>query len=448
MSVLAILWIFYLLMFLNYRAYDVDNPWFLSFSHGACVEHVATDQFMDVRFPYGMDGTQFFGKIAAGAQCAVLGHLGWLQWPAEILASGLIVASLGMWWMQLSRLGYSEKFTIFFTISVGLSEPALAAANRFRYEPVSFALISLGLLLAAQRRPFWGMFLAALAIEVQPAALAGVVAVFLLCWSLELPRRQTLIQIGAGLFSAACVYCVLHGDIFRTSHSPDALGGHWASEPGGFLTSYFVQRLRHLPELLFFVAAAVLYWGKRASIGNHYLAMSAGAITLWALILPHGNTAYMIFLYPFLVAVAMQAFSVEGKLLIGFCVVGLYFLPQYAAVTFLNRGRGYRDEEFARVSRAISEAAREKGVSDNKARIYGDYGLWFAHPTGYRAAAQNTLSKIQDADVYVCYDRPIEPRGFVPAGMLHCGDIQRLVSLKLVETVSLRGNALNVYTAN
>src|ERR1700723_47894 len=55
-SVLLGLFGFYLLMFLRYRPYDIDNPWFLSFSYNSYVEHICTDQFMNVRFPEGMDG--------------------------------------------------------------------------------------------------------------------------------------------------------------------------------------------------------------------------------------------------------------------------------------------------------------------------------------------------------------------------------------------------------
>ena len=50
---------FYLFIFLRYRPYDIDNPWFLSFSYNRFIEHIRSDQFAKVVFPGGMDGTQY-----------------------------------------------------------------------------------------------------------------------------------------------------------------------------------------------------------------------------------------------------------------------------------------------------------------------------------------------------------------------------------------------------
>ena len=99
-------------MFLRYRPYDIDNPWFLSFSYNTCVEHINTDQYMNVQFPAGMDGTQLFGRLAAYVQCALLAHTGWQQWPAALVSAVFVVFSLTMWWLQLQRLGYKQTFVL------------------------------------------------------------------------------------------------------------------------------------------------------------------------------------------------------------------------------------------------------------------------------------------------------------------------------------------------
>ena len=65
LSLLALA-VLYLLLTQKYRAYDIDNPWFLSFSYNACHEHIGTDEFEQDRFPTGMDGVHLFGKMAAG----------------------------------------------------------------------------------------------------------------------------------------------------------------------------------------------------------------------------------------------------------------------------------------------------------------------------------------------------------------------------------------------
>jgi hypothetical protein len=71
---LLALFAFYLFMFLRYRPYDIDNPWFLSFSYNRFIDHIRSDQFAKVTFPARMDGTRCFGLLAAFPQY-VVGHI-------------------------------------------------------------------------------------------------------------------------------------------------------------------------------------------------------------------------------------------------------------------------------------------------------------------------------------------------------------------------------------
>jgi hypothetical protein len=443
---LATLWGFYLLMFLSYRAYDIDNPWFLSFSHNACREHIQNDQFLGVKFPNGMDGTQLFGKIAAGIQCAALTPFGWQQRPAAVLASTLIVLALGMWWLQLRKIGYSERFTFLFVLALGLSEPVLAAANRFRYEEISFFMISLGLLLVTYDLPFCGVVVGALALEVQPAAIAGVIPIAYLAWRMRSSRGVILLKFIAGLLVAACAYLLLHPNVLTSKKYFDQVRGNDTTFLGGYFSAYFLHRVRHLPELALFAVAAIFYWSRRRSITDHYLAVSAGVILMLAIFMPHGNAAYMIFLYPFLVGMTLVGLQAERMQGLSFALIALLFLPQYVVTTFLNWGYGYRPSDIAGVSAAISESAREIGQDEKNMAIYGDYSLWFAHPDRYRAAAVNTIPEIQNADLYLCYENAVEPAYFIARETLHCSDIRRYVPLRLVRTIPVRGKMLSIYS--
>src|ERR1700761_3900469 len=58
----------YILMFQRYRAYEIDTPWFLSYSWNYKHSAVQTDEFGGAHFPQGMDGTRLFGKIPANLQ--------------------------------------------------------------------------------------------------------------------------------------------------------------------------------------------------------------------------------------------------------------------------------------------------------------------------------------------------------------------------------------------
>jgi hypothetical protein len=443
--ILCGLFVFYLTMFLRYRAYDIDNPWFLSFSYNSFVEHIKTDQFMDVRFPDGMDGTLLFGKLAAFVQYELLSHVGWRQWPMAAMSSGFVVFSLATWWLQLRRLRYSESFIVAFLVIAGLSEPFLSTASKFRYEYFSFALLSLGLLLVAYRRPVLGIFVAALAVEVQPAALVGIIPVIVLACCTNRLTIRLLVRATIALSLAGTIYLYLHPQVlflgYRLPHSRLS-ASLWN---GGFFTSYFFDRRRHLPELITFLIAGAFYWRKRNVINSHYLGISAIAMSVFSLLMPHGNASYMIFLYPFLVAAALSAFNLERWAPVAIILACTYVLPQYAALAYINRSQGYRSQDISQVAATIQDAAQHLDIRDDSLRIYGDYGLWFAHPHFYRAAAQTTISNVQDADLYLCFDSPILGSPGISESMFHCSDIKRLVDLRLVSTTVVRGRKLYLY---
>lgn len=443
--ILLSLFAFYLLMFQRYRPYDIDNPWFLSFSYNTCVEHIYTDQFMNVRFPGGMDGTQLFGKLAAYTQCGVLGLTGWNQWCAVILAATLVVLSLGMWWLQLRKLEYSDSFNVCFLVAAGISEPFLSTANKFRYEHLSFALLSLGLLLISYRKPLWGMFVAALAVEMEPIALAGVIAALVLACSVHKMTRGLIVRLVFGVSLAGAIYLALHPNVIHIGHYLSQVKQKEGVHIGGFVATYFLRRLRHLPEAICFIVAAVFYWRRRQSMRSHYFGLSALAITLFSIVMPHGNASYMIFLYPFLLGMALVAFRAEHRARLTLFIVILYVVPQYGFLMYMNRNQGYRLWEIQKASRSIRDASQQLGIRDEQLRIYGDYGLWFAHPHFYRAASMTTTDYIQDADLYLCYDSWSAMKGLAPAHMFYCPDLKQRLPLRLLSTIPMRDRILHLY---
>jgi hypothetical protein len=53
---IALLGLLYLALMGKYGALELDNIWFLSFSHSFWVDHISTDGFMLSTFPSGMGG--------------------------------------------------------------------------------------------------------------------------------------------------------------------------------------------------------------------------------------------------------------------------------------------------------------------------------------------------------------------------------------------------------
>ena len=292
---------------------------------------------------------------------------------------------------------------------------------------------------------FWGAIVATLAIEVQPIALAGLIPlVVLACVSQKMKLREWL-RLAAGGATGALIYICLHEDLFRGSGHLMRLTHGTGGEVGGFVASYFEDRLRHLPELLIFAIAIVVYWMRRNRIRSNYGAISAALIALFSFVVSHGNPAYMIFLYPFLVMMALSAFQVERRWGLILVIVLGFFLSQYAVLAYVNRGQGYRTADIREVSDAIRSIADEQKIADEKLRIYGDYGLWFAHPHNYTAASASTLSTIHDADLYLCFNHSAPIVELQPRSMLFCPDILREVALRPVGSMGIRGNTLYLY---
>jgi hypothetical protein len=436
---------FYLFMFLRYRPYEIDNAWSLSFTYSGLVQHLNGDQFMNHNFPNGQGGIQFFGKLAAYPQYVLGQTLGWTQWPMEILSAAAVVAALGLWWLQLRKLGYSNRFVSIFLVVAGISEPLLSTAEKFRPEYMAVLLISAGLSLIAYRKVFVGLMVVAVASEIEPLACLGLVPAVVLAYSLTKDRAKVVTRTIAAVAFAALAYLALHPDLLHLQSYLSQAKRVETHVAGGFVRAYFVDRRRHLPEFVFFAVAAVLYWRRRHAIKLHYPAISAAALVAAGLLAPHPNVAYMVFAYPFLVVMAMAAFQAERRPGLAMAVAAAYFLPQYGWLAYVNRGLGYRGRDIAQVADAIGAASDQLGIPDKDLEVYGDYSLWFAHPHSYHAAASSTLPYGQEAQLFLCYDRPLLSHGMNPGDVLYCPDLRRDFPLRVISTTLVRGNTLYLY---
>ena len=152
-----------------------------------------------------------------------------------------------------------------------------------------------------------------------------------------------------------------------------------------------------------------------------------------------------IFLYPFLVMMALSAFQVEMRPRPIVVIVLVYFFSQYAVLAYINRGEGYRTADIRKISDVIHSIADEQNFNDADIRIYGDYGLWFAHPHNYIAASVSTLNNIHDADLYLCFDHHVFIAALQPRFMLLCPNILQQVALRQVRSIDVHGNLLRFY---
>jgi hypothetical protein len=444
---LLVLAAFYIALFGLYRAYEIDNPWYLSFSRSYWVDHFTGDKFLNGIFPDGMGGTVVFGRLAALLQGIALHRFGWRPEPALWFSVTLVLLGLGLWYRFLRQSGWGVASSSALILALGLTEPFVSMANRFRFEPLSFVLFSATFLLAAQRRCTLAIAVGFLAVETEPAAgIIAISAIFLVS-RMEGWTGKLLLRI---LFGGACfaiVYLSLHPDITSVLRGTDWHRGAGQRQIGGFLTAYFLERKRHLPELLFFLGIFFFYFRSRAQMSAlvRRMAEVTGLVCLFSFVMNWPTPAYMIFFFPPALVVAAGVMQVRYKtvwLLPTF--IALLMLPQYCAVAYLNRGESYRDEDLKAVNDLILGSEQKLGLLDSRTEIMGDYSLWFAHPSHYRALAKPTLAQIPNEDLFLCFDGPIRPAVMVDQIVRYCGDVRDRIAVREVGQMTVRGHLLRV----
>lgn len=428
---------FYCLMFQKYRAYDVDNPWFLSFSYNLSELHIEKDTFARIPFPLGMDGTSMFGKLAAYVQSAALMIMGWMPRAASFVSIAFTVASLGLWWAALRKWGYSRNLVAGFIFLLGISEPVVSMADKFRYEFFSFFLLSLALWLAANRHAFLALLVAFLAVETQPIAIVVPAIIFALLVSRVTNRRRLAWQACAAAVLALAVYLALHPHGISTM-AAGLEARHEKYQVGGTVFAYFGKRLRHLPELIVLVIGAWCFYRKRAEIFFQRIdSIAWPIIVLLFVLIPHPNVSYMVFLFPLLLLIAVLGFERDRRFLWMPVCLACVILAQYGYLYYRNYHEGISAADIIRVSAMIRQSESQLDLNDAKTQIVGDLSVWFAHPYNYSARLE-----VDSGDLYLCYSGPLEGGGLTVAGRYSCNELRGRLPVRTISEVTLNGHTL------
>jgi hypothetical protein len=442
---ITFLGILYSILFQKYRAYEIDNPWYLSFSRSYWVDRYPGDLFLNGVFPNGMGGTAVFGRLPGIIQGAILSHFDWQPVPAMLISSALVLAGVAVWYKILRQSGMSATKSSASILALGLTEPFVGMADRFRFEPFAFFFLAVALWLAASRRPFLALLIALLALETEPAAVIIFCSVLLFLLRTHQPPASLAWKAALAGICFACFYLFLHADIFQILHHTDWQNGSAQREFGGFLRAYFIQRKRHLPELVLFALVVCVYFKKyaQAPCFVHRMAEVAALVCVFSFVMNWPTTAYMAFFFP--PALVVSAWCIETRLKFEWSqpiIVAALMFPQYAAVAYINAHEGYRTSDLAQVAAVIRKSEADVGLND--ARIMGDYSLWFAHPANYRALASTTLMYISEEDLFLCFDRPIRPSAMVDPIVRYCTDVTDKVRVHEIDRVTVRGHLLHV----
>jgi len=430
----ALIAILYIFLIGRYNAFDLDSRWFPSFSHAFVIDHIQTDPFAQGQFPNGMGGVIAFGKLAAIVQGSLLSIIGWSLGAATSISIVFILVSLFLLARAARRTGFSPNFTLCLITLMGFTEPFVAASQRTRYEFFAVFLLSLALYLAADNKIVLSMFIAALATEVEPAAVViGLsIATFLFVAnrkSRSLSTPLLFLRILAGAALSAGVYFVLHPhtiSLFRSSHVTNiSTGGTHII--GGFVAAYYVVYARHLPELaVILIAIARCIATSKRHLLFDWPALCAAVMIVASAILHWPQSAYFAFIAPFLGFFILQVFFTERRRNLIVAAVLLFTLPQYIhrykLWSLQTPGFSQRDER--QVDAAITRAAAKLNKPPSQLNILGDYALWFAHPHLFVNLNKRVVNPttLHHADLILCLDQPFDPTAHITEEVL-CGDL-------------------------
>lgn len=396
-----------------------------------------------------MGGTPVFGRLAVLVDAAVLSRVGWMPIPATLLSISLVLVGLLVWFWFLVRQDLTHSRAASVVLVLGLTEPFVGMAERFRFEPFCFMLMAVAFWMASSRKPHFALsiaslFLGMLAFEVEPAAL--IVCPALLLYQFRL-RRIPPVRLIYSTLIAGCIfagiYISLHPHILDILRQTDWHRGGGQRELGGFLRAYYITRKRHLPELGLLLLAAWAYLRRRRQAPPSINRMSeiTALVCLFSFLMNWPTPAYMIFFYPFaLVVVSWTLESWPAWLLPG--VACLLILPQFVALAIINRHEGWRSEDIQQVTQAIRHSEEIAGLNDANTQIMGDYSLWFAHPDRYRALARPTSNFIAEEQLFLCFDTPLLPESMVDPIVRYCHDLSKVRVLREIGWIDLRGHRL------
>ena len=444
--------IVYVALIGRYRAFDLDDVWFLSFSHSFWVQHIPSDTFMHQPFPEGMGGVVAFGKLAAIIQGIVLNALGWSLASGIVLTIAFATGSLILIAMMCRQLGYSSHFTTCYMVLLGLSEPFVAAAEKTRFEFLALFFLSLALWLASRKSVALAMFVAAMATEVEPVAIVipfAVMATILIQNRGTRTIRWLLPRIAFGAACATVVYFLLHPHIIEVARSARWGAVSDRAFPGGFAVAYFVHYKRHLPDLLLLLAAigVSLALPSRRHLLTQWPAVGILTICIVSALLRWGNIPYFCFLSPFFCLFIMQALYGERYWKGIVAVILLMMLPQYAyrGYYWSTRPADLSQQDQRRVSEAIDRASALIGKPSEQVNLIGNFTLMFAHPSHFTNldARIMTPAMIQDSDLILCFDKPLDP--ILAADINFEVACPRLDNTsRMLETMALDGHELQI----
>lgn len=448
-GLLFLIAVVYFILIGKYRAFDIDDTWFPSFSYNFWVRHICVDTFMLKSFPDGMGGVRAFGKLAAITQGFILSCLGWTLRNSIMISASFVVGALVLLADVTRRFNRSTHINLCLIALLGLSEPVVVMAQKARYEFLVFFLLAVALWLAVRRLTIPAVFIAVMAVEIEPAAIVVPIAIMTVILTQAHRQgevRKQLIRITFAGICAGAVYLAMHPHIFSIIRS-----AHWdavsdRAYPGGFVMYYYFHFKRHLPDFVLLIVACFVASVYRRHLFMQWPALCVLVIAIASALLRWDNAAYFGLISPFLCLFVIQALYVERYWKFILAAILLWMLPQYAyRYHFWSKQNAeFSQLEQQKVGNVIEQIARLQGTSPSQLSLMGSYTLWYAHPDHFVNLDKSTLKAYRGGRViFLCFDKAIDP--ILPPetnSEVTCSQLDGFS--KKVESMELHGHTLEV----
>jgi hypothetical protein len=364
----------YAFLHMHYRPNDVDDGWSLSYLYNYFYKGITTD----LNFGDPFNGVQFFGKFHALLVAFILELLGWTRTNGHLLSIFFMGTALVLWFFILRSLGYSRTLALSFLFTASLLDPFFTAATSTRLEAFEFLLITLAMTAFLLRWWMASMLITWLAIESHPI---GVMAFFYMgaAWAASPSLRSAfqkrlplnLIKISFGFFTGACSFTLLHYEVLTQIPGllfQKNLPGHIKSYGPLFDYFFLTKYLRHLPELLLFATALILFLRKRIYLQEKFTWLFLISMAAAALLIRRPNFHYALFLYPSLLLLLLSTAEALKRLPLILLGLWLFLVPQYFLAYVQNRSY-----DFQKQVRTLSAT-----IPDDPLPVLANANEWFA----------------------------------------------------------------------
>ncbi len=363
-----------ILIFNNYRAEDIDDPWSLSFAYNFLHNDYEYDSVYKTT---ELGGVAYFGKIYSYFYGFVLDKIGWTKLYGHILSAIFTYLSLFLWYKIFQQIGINKKKIAVILLLMLVFEPYLCIANKTRSDALAYFFSTLCFYLFTKEKYLLSGFTGMLGLETHPLGISGYfycLAFFIWQNKEYLKDKKKLVKsiiyFFIGIILGSLIYILLHYNALLN------IGGELKHAVGtakskNYLISYFFysKKNRHLVEFILFISMSIVYFVRKQYREDKFSIIFLIIVIIQSILLPRGNYNYAVFAFPAFILFSVEVIFFNRKIIPFLLLLFILLFPQYIYLYKMN----YREKSNSEYVDIIYNK-----LPDNKLPVFGSANEWFA----------------------------------------------------------------------